>query len=64
VQAPPEALAGAQGQPQADNAPPVQEEAAPLNLMSVAGGAVYKRLLPLVIVVAVVVALAIYFAVR
>jgi len=64
VQAQTEAPAGAQAQPQADVVPAVQQEAAPLNLMSVAGGAVYKRLLPLVIVVAVVVALAIYFAVR
>ena len=64
VQAQPEAQAGAQAQPKSDVVPAVQQEAAPLNLMSVAGGAVYKRLLPLVIVVAVVVALAIYFAVR
>ena len=64
VQAQTEAPAGAQAQPQADVVPAVRQEAAPLNLMSVAGGAVYKRVLPLVVVVAVVVALAIYFAVR
>src|SRR5215471_7544426 len=38
VQAQTEAPAGAQAQPQADVVPAVQQEAAPLNLMSVAGG--------------------------
>ena len=40
-------------------APEPQVEAEPLDLMSVAGGAVYKRLIPLVAVVVVVVAVVI-----
>jgi len=39
-------------------------EPAPLNLMSVAGSSVYKRLLPLVAVIVVIVAVIVYFAVR
>jgi carbon monoxide dehydrogenase subunit G len=39
-------------------------EAAPLNLMSVAGGSVYKRLIPLVGAVVVIVAVIVYFVVR
>jgi uncharacterized protein len=39
-------------------------EPAPLNLMSIAGSSVYKRLLPLVAVIVVIVAVIVYFAVR
>jgi carbon monoxide dehydrogenase subunit G len=39
-------------------------EPAPLNLMSIAGSSVYKRLLPLVAVFVVIVAVIVYFAVR
>jgi uncharacterized protein len=39
-------------------------EPAALNLMSIAGSSVYKRLLPLVAVIVVIVAVIVYFAVR
>jgi len=39
-------------------------EPAPLNLMSIAGSSVYKRLLPLVAVIVVILAVIVYFAVR
>jgi hypothetical protein len=35
-----------------------------LNLMSIAGSSVYKRLLPLIAVLVVIVAVIVYFAVR
>jgi carbon monoxide dehydrogenase subunit G len=41
-----------------------ERDAEPLNLMSIAGGSIYKRLIPLIVVVVVVVALIIYFVVR
>lgn len=53
---------GAPGAPSA--APEPQSEPEPLDLMSVAGGAVYKRLIPLVVVVVVVVAVVIFAIVR
>jgi uncharacterized protein len=43
---------------------PLPEEAAPLNLMSVAGSSVYKRLIPLVGGVVVIVAVIVYFVVK
>jgi len=39
-------------------------EPAPLNLMSIAGSSVYKRLLPLVAVIVVIIAVIVYFALR
>jgi carbon monoxide dehydrogenase subunit G len=39
-------------------------EPAPLNLMSIAGSSVYKRVLPLAAVIVVIVAVIVYFAVR
>jgi carbon monoxide dehydrogenase subunit G len=42
----------------------LQAEPAPLNLMSIAGSSVYKRVLPLAAVIAVIVAVIVYFAVR
>lgn len=39
-------------------------EPAPLNLMSIAGSSVYKRVLPLVAAIVVIVAVIVYFAVR
>jgi carbon monoxide dehydrogenase subunit G len=41
-----------------------QAEPAPLNLMSIAGSSVYKRVLPLAAVIVVIVAVIVYFAVR
>jgi hypothetical protein len=41
-----------------------EQEAAPLDLMALAGGSIYKRALPLVVAVVVVVAVVIYFLVR
>lgn len=41
-----------------------EREAQPLNLMSVAGGTIYKRLIPVVVVIVIIVALIIYFLVR
>ncbi|HEY0803445.1 MAG TPA: SRPBCC family protein [Pseudonocardiaceae bacterium] len=43
---------------------PMPEVAAPLNLMSVAGSSVYKRLIPLVGAVVVIVAVIVYFVVK
>jgi len=43
---------------------PIPEEATPLNLMSVAGSSVYKRLIPLVGAVAIIVAVIVYFVVK
>jgi carbon monoxide dehydrogenase subunit G len=45
-------------------APAPTPEAKPLDLMSVAGATIYKRLIPLVVVIVIVVALIVYFVVR
>jgi len=60
--APGDAVPATPGAPSA--APEPQVEAEPLDLMSVAGGAVYKRLIPLVAVVVVVVVVVIIAIVR
>ncbi|MDT4929514.1 MAG: uncharacterized protein QOF92_2381 [Pseudonocardiales bacterium] len=41
-----------------------EKDAAPLDLMSIAGGSVYKRLVPLAVVLVIVVAAIVYFIVR
>lgn len=41
-----------------------EEDAAPLDLMSIAGGSVYKRLVPLVALLLIVIALIVYLIVR
>jgi carbon monoxide dehydrogenase subunit G len=67
----PEPTPGVASDP-ATSAPPAQtsrviaaeEDAAPLDLMSIAGGSVYKRLVPLVALLLIVIALIVYFIVR
>ncbi|MBO0785286.1 MAG: hypothetical protein J2P33_04335, partial [Actinobacteria bacterium] len=61
---PGQATAGPAAGPGPAAAGPAAGEAGSLNLMSVASSAIYKRLIPVVILVLVIIALIIYFAVR